>query len=92
MTITAITMPVISTGHLDEDTAELFARRGDKNDWCPCLGWRYGWVIYLDDVDADAPQCLRDIADWLQEHGFHDCWVRLDSDADKADDLPFYEW
>lgn len=92
MAPTVINVPVISTGHLDEATAELFTRRGDKNDWCPCLSWQYGWVIYLDDVDEDAPQCLRDIADWLLKHGFHDCWVRLDSGADKVDDLPYYAW
>lgn len=92
MGVNTITMPVISTGHVDETTADLFTRLGAKNDWCHCLGWQYGWVLYLDDVDEEAPQCLRDIADWLQKHGFHDRWVRLDRDADKADDLPFYEW
>lgn len=92
MSIAAITMPVISTGHLDEATADVFTQKRDRNPWCPCLDWQYGWVLYVDEVDEDAPKCLHDLAAWLQEHGFHDCWVRLDMDADKADDLPFYEW
>lgn len=92
MTISEITMPVISIGHLDEATADLFSRLQDKNEWCPCLGWQFGWVLHLGYADEDAPQCLQDITDWLQKHGYHDCWVRLDCDAGKADDLPFYEW
>lgn len=92
MSITTITMPVISTGHLDKETADLFSRLGDKNEWCPCLAWDYGWILYLDDVFDEGPQCLNDICDWLQKHGFHDCWVRLDRDAEQVEDLPYYDW
>ena len=92
MSITTTTMPVISTGHVSEAVADVFTEKRDKNPWCPCLSWQHGWVLYLDDVDEDAPQCLIDLADWLQKHGFHDCWVRLDMDADRATDLFHYDW
>lgn len=92
MSITTITMPVINTGHLDKDTAERLAKLGDQNEGCPCLRWSYGLILYLDDVHEEGPKCLNDIADWLQNHHFHDCWVRLDRDADLVDDLPHYDW
>lgn len=92
MSITTITMPVISTGHLDQATAERLTEKGDHNDWCLCAGYREGFFLYLDQPDDDAPQCLWDICDWLQKHHFHDCWVRLDCDAEQVEDLPHYDW
>ncbi|CAD5377314.1 conserved hypothetical protein [Pseudomonas sp. OF001] len=85
-------VPVISTGHLDQATAERLTEQGDSNDWCPCAPWHYGYFLYLDAPDEGAPQCLLDITDWLQKHGFHDCWVRLDCDTDPVEDLPHYDW
>ena len=86
------TMPVLSTGHLDEQTAAILTELGDANPWVACAEWEYGYFLYLDEPDESAPKCLHDIAAWLRTHGYSDCWVRLDCDGDKADDLPLYDW
>jgi hypothetical protein len=85
-------VPVISTAHLTEETSKALTALGNENTWCVCASWEHGFFLYLDELDDDVPQCLRDIADWLKRRGFTDCWVRLDSDADRADTLTAYEW
>lgn len=92
MSIITINMPVISTGHLDVLTAEALTLMGDKNEWCLCAGYQHGYFLFLGDHGESWPQCLCDICDWLQKHGFHDCWVRLDRDAKQVEDLPYYDW
>lgn len=88
-------IPVISTGHLTQEVAERLTANGDKNPWCPCAEWEFGFFLYLDEPEAgleEPPQCLLDIRDWLKASGFTACWVRLDCDADRVPDLPFYDW
>lgn len=85
-------VPVISTAHLDQETARRLTEEGNNNLWCTCVEWEHGFFLYIDDLGDDAPQCLRDIKTWLNECGFTDCWVRLDSDAQYADGLTSYSW
>lgn len=100
MTLQIHRIPVISTGHLTQAVAEQLGRQGDDNPWCPCATWAYGYFLYLDDLESSlepAPQCLLDIRNWLrgmEQQGLTDNsrWVRLDADADAADNLPFYNW
>ena len=93
--ITILRVPTISTGHLTEEVAAQLTNQGDKNPWCPCAEWDYGFFLYLEEPEArgeETPQCLLDIRDWLRAEGFTDCWVRLDCDADQVPNLPAYNW
>ena len=89
-------IPVISTGHLDRNTPDMFTQQGDDNPWCPCAQFQYGYFLYLDDPDSSPPPCLLDIRDWLRTQQAAGLitggWVRLDSDADTVPDLPTYNW
>lgn len=91
-------VPVISTGHLSPEVAKLLGERGDNNPFIPCAVWEYGYFIYLDEPEARESdeevdiQCLLAIRDWLRAKGYRDGWVRLDCDADRVPDLPFYDW
>ena len=88
-------IPVISTAHLTKEVAELLTRKRNNNPWLPCVEWEYGYLLHFGDLEArgsKAPKCLIDIANWLTASHFDDRWVRLDSDADVQDDLPYYDW
>lgn len=88
-------MPVISTGHIDKETAEAL----DAGcDWCAQAKFEgYGYFLYLDDLECGAtpaPQCLVDIRDWLRSTfgAENQNWVRLDRDAQSVDGLRTYDW
>lgn len=94
-----MTLPVISTAHLTKEVAERLSAEGDKNPWCPCASWEYGFFIFLggvSDEDAkDLPQCLQDIRGWLIKQGDEEepaGWLRLDSIAEEVEGLPTYDW
>lgn len=85
-------MAVLSTAHIDEATSKVLSELRDKNPWCSCAEWVYGYFLYLEDLEDAAPKCLHDICQWLKANGFSDCWVRLDRDEPEIDDLPTYDW
>lgn len=94
------TIPAISTAHLTKEVAERLTAEGNKNPWCPCAAWDYGYFLFLDELEAsdgEVPQCLLDTRDWLrnlEDRGIlgSSRWVRLDRDADTVDGLPTYDW
>lgn len=100
MTIEIHHIPVISTGHLTQEVAERLTQERNENPWCVCAEWEHGFFLYLDEPEAgteECPQCLLDIRNWLRRMEttsvIDNCrWVRLDTDADAADTLPFYDW
>lgn len=93
-------IPMISTAHLTKEVADVLTERRDGNPWCPCAAWEFGYFLFLDEPEAGrtpVPQCLLDIRDWLRKQeaaGLLDNsrWVRLDGDADAAENLPTYDW
>jgi hypothetical protein len=88
-----ITMPVISTAHLDEQTAAAMSAQGSKSPWCTVVSWEYGFFAYLEElVMTDTPKCLVEVCEWLAEEGYTDCWVRFDCDAAPVEGLPTYDW
>lgn len=101
------TLPIISTAHLTQEVANVLSTEGNKNPWCICAAWEYGFFVHLDDLEArevdglKIPQCLIDVRDWLRSKNLP-CisqgvttradWVRIDCDADPVADLPVYDW
>lgn len=90
-------IPVFSTAHVDENTAEVL---NGKKPTVPCAKWENGWFLFLDvanDASDSWPRCLVDIG-WrlrvLEAGGELDDsrWVRLDVDGPKDNVLPTYEW
>lgn len=92
MAIETHEIPVISTAHLTREVSETLSQYNDKNQWCACASWQFGYFLYLDELEEDAPKCLEDICEWLKENNFTDCWVRLDGSASEVETLPTYEW
>jgi hypothetical protein len=104
MPVSTHEIPVISTAHITLEVATRLDAENDRNPWCPCAAWSYGYFLYLDEPEAgltEPPQCLLDIRDWLRKQPMQvdgrlgtpgSCWVRLDSDAEKVDGLPTYDW
>lgn len=87
-------MPIISAAHLDAATALTLSEAGDKCRWAVIAPYSEGFFIrFLDEdgLDADAPQCARDIRQWLKAQNLNG-WVRLDRDWDRVEGLPAYEW
>lgn len=93
-------IPVISTGHLTQNVADMFTQQGDNNPWCACAVFQYGFFIFLDALEegeTEPPKCLVDIRNWLRsleqaEVIDNSRWLRLDSDGKKIEGLTFYEW
>lgn len=100
MNLEVHTIPMVSTCHITKEVADTLTAKGDDNPWVCCAQWGYGYFLHLDDLESapePVPQCLLDIRDWrmkLECEGKLDNsrWVRLDCDADPADDLPTYDW
>lgn len=100
MSLEVHTIPVISTAHITEEVAQQLARNPYR--WCAGAAFSdSGFFLFLDDptpeLGDEVPQCLLDIRDWrmkLEREGKLDNsrWVRLDRDAELADDLPTYDW
>lgn len=88
-----LSMPVISTCHLDKATNARLTAEGDENPWITCAEHEYGYFMHLNEVPEDAPKCLRDISQWLKDNGHGAAaWVRLDQAADMMHGLPAYDW
>lgn len=87
-------MPIISIAHLDAATALNLSNAADQCNWAVIAPYAEGMFIrFLDEdgLDAEIPQCARDIHQWLKDQGLNG-WVRLDCDWDCVDGLPAYEW
>lgn len=101
MSLETITLPVISTGHLSQQTYEDLERSLMDDDGAFSIyGAVYagGMFVRLDSaaeehalagLRGDYPD-LAALAVWAEHHGF--AWVRLDPDADVASDLPIFDW
>lgn len=91
MSLTVHRIPKISTAHLTRQVRDTLTAMGSNNPWCVCAPWEHGFFMFLEELTApDTPKCLEDICNWLKAHGYSDCWVRLDADADLIPDLPDY--
>lgn len=100
MTTTFWTMeiPVLSTGHITQQTNEVLTRVGDSNPWMYCASYYQGYFFSVptdDEVPAHAagdavPADLVDIWKWARSKQYS--WVRVDVDGDIIDGLPTYEW
>lgn len=99
MALETSVIPVISTGHLTEEVNKQLL--GKHNPWSVhAILPGCGFFLFLDELaeaNEPVPQCLKDIRDWLrlkETAGVVDNsrWVRLDSDANTVDELPFYDW
>lgn len=84
-------IPSISTGHLTQHVAAKLTERRDSNPWTICAAYEYGYFLYVDDLGDLAPQCLKDIREWLMEN-HEPGWIRLDCDAPAVEGLPLYDW
>lgn len=87
-------VPVISTGHLTEETAntEITPDFEGPGGLCavPTPG---GFMTYsCGDVseDPEIPDDLKQALVWALELGYD--WVRFDADGDRIEELPWYEW
>ncbi|GGM25885.1 hypothetical protein ACFQDN_22180 [Pseudomonas asuensis] len=86
-------IPVISTAHIDHETAKILDEMGDRNKWCTCAKYEHGWFLYLEEFsdEGSVPVCLTLIRNWLRvmKRG---PWVRLDQAYGTTDELPVYDW
>ena len=87
-------MPVISTAHLDQATAQELSDKPDACSWAIVANYGAGMFIRFleqEGLEAELPQCAADIRQWLKRQGL-DGWVHLDRDWDAVDVLKTYEW
>lgn len=84
------TIPIISTGHVSEETANAIYD-GGLGDLMKSV---YGWIIWVcPDAEIDPyewPQDLATVVDWAREQGY--MYVMFDRDADTIEGLPIYDW
>ena len=87
-------VPVISTGHLTEETANtevtldfegpgglyVVATPGDF------MVYNSGHVS----EDPEIPNDLKQVLAWAEANGYE--WVRFNADGDRIEELPWYEW
>lgn len=80
-------VPVLSTSHISEKTADWLGRH---REWV--ASYLDGWWIFVGHESrvGEMPDDLRAVLAWAEEH---DCnWVRLDSGGDCVEGLPTYDW
>ncbi|MBS2132065.1 hypothetical protein KEX41_28165 (plasmid) [Burkholderia thailandensis] len=90
------TLPVLTTAHLSRTTQQLLESEGDRNPWCYCGLYEFGFFL---SVPADntlselsertAPQDLLALWQWARGERYE--WVRLDADGVACASLPTYE-
>lgn len=91
-----MTIPVVSTAHLDAKTGHTLAQQtmaGPGNPWeLFVLPAPDGSSILFvgDDSAADLPKCLRDLFAKVKEWQYE--WVRVDRDGDQIEGLATFEW
>lgn len=86
-----MSVPVISTGHICQRTADLLAMRRIK---ATVIDWMdYGWLFVVNEDEQDdelLPVDLQTLYRWARQEGY--AYLRLDQDADTVDGLPTYDW
>lgn len=87
--------PVISTGHLAKPVMDTLdaVLPGEDFHGALCMPGTYGAMLHCADfenLDPDAPECLRSVLGWGAREGFE--WLRLDRDGDVIAGLPEYPW
>jgi hypothetical protein len=84
------TIPVISTGHITEETYDYLITLPINTTKELVAPYLYGLFLYIgDDYKSDRPD-LQALAAWAAQHDY--MCVRLDRDGDRVDELPYYEW
>ena len=88
-------IPVLSTKHLDKATCARLDKDRNDSPWCVCVEWEYGYFLHFFHPDMPVekeplPKCLQDLRKWLEDNGFTDRWVRLDTHALVQPELPIY--
>ena len=81
-------MLVLSTGHLTEETCNLFLADYEGPAW---RKGDYGWFVYVpEDVDDELPPDLTACLALAREKGAF--WIMFDRDEAQVDELPAYDW
>lgn len=90
-----MTVEVISTGHLTPDTRQELADTLNSDrlfDNIYTVTFDTGWMFYNtedpDFLEDDVSPDLLDVLRWAYDRGYE--WVRVDSDADRVEGLPYY--
>ena len=93
-------MVVISTAHIDEETAKMLNEGAEDYppfcdlEWSPAFARDHGWLFHVASVErvveTNPPQCLRNVFAFARALGCE--WVMLDCDGDRVDGLPSWEW
>lgn len=89
MQIETMTMPVLSTGHLKEETVRnISILMGNSTI---VAEYEYGFFIYVtEDQMDDWPEDLETVAQLVRNAGY--TWIRFDSAGDMLENLPTYDW
>lgn len=90
------TLPVISTGHLKQPTAQLLSRSMpdcQMVDEVIAAPYPHGLFLHLP-VDGEPTEFedLEEIRGWLDSQLHSNGWLRLDSDGPYIAGLTTYEW
>jgi hypothetical protein len=87
-------VPVISTCHVNEITAQALDRGDKANPWTVVAPYEHGWFIAVQPeelhADLQIPDALSAVMVWANAHGAR--WVRLDCDGDVIEGLQTFEW
>lgn len=90
-----IQVPVISSAHITQETAELLTRNPDTLP-VEVAPYRYGWFvfIFIPEIDVSLPADLAEVFGWFREQPQFEGanWLRIDADGDVVDGLPTYDW
>lgn len=88
MSFWIMTIPVLSTGHVEQATMDLLQSRPEFTTVaCYDIG---AFVVVQDETYDDVPPDLEAIFVWARQQGHQ--WIRLDPDGDHVGGLPTYDW
>lgn len=93
-----LTVPVISTGHITEETNNLLIEKGDTLYTMTNATYANGFFVSVpsDELSEswpkgqEPPSDLAAVWAWARDNKFD--WVRLDSSGDVIKELPTYDW
>ena len=86
-------VPVISTNHITLETNnQLYHyKHGDAPWGQEVIDIDGGWLLFVGSNEViELPDDLSPLFSWTVAMGYE--WLRLDQDADRIPDLPFYDW
>ena len=87
-----MTIPVISTCHLHEETNAWFTRTPPPD----VAAYKFGFFVYVGEAHSPLPPYnradLKALFDWMHTTHPDLAWVRLDADGEVIDGLPTYDW